>query len=508
MASPISLIGLASNDPVPGVYIQTNFAAGPASSGTTTYSALIVGNKLSTGSATADTVIYGPDTATTMTSVADAIALFGDGSELARRVADFMKVNKTTPLYAIAVAEGGGAAASTGTITVATNATGSATLRIFVGDEFVDTGIVTGDTPTVIAAAAVININSKSSWPVTAANVAGVITITSKQKSLRANFIRYFAQILPTTSGTTVTPLASTACTGGTVSDSNVTALATILGLGRRFYYNVSCAEDATQVGAFLTQIQAEALPTAGRRMRLFAGSVDTQANAITVSTGLNSERCELAWLQNADQTPSGLAATSAAVFALEEAQAIPRINFAFYGQTASTSAIWKLRAPLAGNSPTRAQVFAGLNAGLSVIGVGPAGSTYLYKRVTTRFKNGAVVDYRIRESGKVTIEDFFADDLQGQVIAAMDGAVIGNDPIKGQPEPAPNVKTPRNLKSIINSLLRQYFDKGLIQEIGATIANSIVQREAAPTNRMGALIPLQPVDPWDQAAIRIDQIA
>lgn len=503
--SPISLIGLATNDPVPGVYIQTNFAAGPASSGGTTYSAVILANMLDTGSATPDTTIYGPDTAVSMTSVADAVSLFGDGSEMTRMVKRFMDVNKSTPLYAVAVSESSGAQAD-GYVELTTTATGSATLRIFVCDEFVDTGIVTGDTPTEIAENAVININGKSSWPVTASSAAGLITLTAKNAGLRGNDIRYFAQILPSNISTTVTPVASTKLTQGTVSDDNTAALATIL--GRRFYYCISAASDQTQLGDWLTQIQSEALPTNGRRMRLFASSVDTLANSITLSTALNSERAEVVWLQNADQKPSGLAANQAAFISLFEAQAIPRVNFAFSGNTSTTSGLWKIRAPLAGNAPTRSQVFAALNAGLSPIGVGDAGTTYLYKRVTSRFKNGAVVDYRIREAGKVTIEDFFGDDLQIQVTAAMDGKVIGDDPVKGQPEPAPSVATPRVLKSIINRLLREYFDKGLIQNVATTIANTVVQREVSPTNRMSALIPLEPVDPWDQAALRVDQVA
>lgn len=504
--TPISLIGLATNDPVPGVYIQTNFAQGPASSGGSVYSAIIFANKLSTGSATADTAYYGPDTPITMTSVADAILLFGDGSEAARMVKRFMAVNKTTPLYVVAVSEGASAVASTGTITVAVTATGSGTLRIFVGDEFVDTGIVTGDTPTVIATQAVININSKSSWAVTASNAAGVITLTSKNKGLRANFIRYFAQISPNTSGTTVTPTASTACTGGSVTDDNTAALATIL--GKRFYYCISAAQDVTNLGAWAAQIAQEALPVSGRRMRLFAGSVDTLANAITVATALNTERAEIVWLTTADQSPGGLAANQAAVVSLFEAQAIPRSNFAFFGQTASTNGLWLIKAPLAGNAPTRSQVFAALNAGLSPIGVGAAGTSFLYKRVTTRFKNGSVVDYRIREANKVTIEDFFGDDLQIQIVAAMDGKVIGNDPVKGQKDPGPNVATPRLLYSIIYRLLTEYANKGLIQNLEQTKADTIVQREVSPTNRMTASIPLQPADPWDQAGVQINQVA
>lgn len=502
---PISLLGLSTSDPVPGVYIQTNFGAGPASSGSTVYSAICLGNKLSTGSGTPDTVIYGPDTAIAMNSFDDAVALFGDGSELARMVKRFMDVNKTTPLYAIAVGDGYLGVAATGTLTLTNTATNAATFRIFVEDEFVDIGIVTNDTPTVIAANAVVAINSKSNWPVNAASVAGVITLTAKQTGLRSNDLRYFGQILPTSITTTVTPVASTLMTGGTVSDDNTAALATML--GQRFYYNISAAHDVTQLNNLVTQIETEALPTNGRRMRVFWATADTLANSIAVTTALNSERSECAWLEESDLVPAELASNQAAVAALEESQAIPRVNFAFYGNTAVTAPNWRVRAPLSGLAPTRAQVFAALNAGLSAIGVGAAGTTYLFKRITNRFKNGAVNDFRVRETGKVTVEDFFADDLQGQVLAAMDGKVIGDDPIKGQPEPAPDVATPRVLRGIINRVLRDYFNKGLIQNIAETITNTIVQRESTPPNRMGALIPLQPVDPWDQAAIKIDQV-
>lgn len=513
MTFPISLIGLASNDPVPGVYVQTNFAAGPASSGATTYSAIILGNKLSTGSATADTVIYGPDTTTAMTSVADAISLFGDGSEMARMVKRFMDVNKSTKLYALAITEGTSAVAASGTITLTSAATGSGSLRVFVGDEFVDTGIVSGDSAATIATNAIANINSKTSWPVTASSGgSGVVTLTSKNKGLRANKIRYFAQILPSGIATTVSPTASTACTGGSVADDNTTALATLL--GKRYYYMVEATDgyEASAVdsnlSALVSQVQSEALPISGRRQRVFAGSSDTLANTITVATAINSERCELVWLQNSDVSPAELAANQAAIVSLEEAQAVPRSNFAFYGQTPSTSGNWKVKAPKSGTAPTRSQIFSALNAGISPIGVGEAGTTFLLKRVTTRFKNGSNVDYRIREANKVTIEDFFADELLLAVQAAMDGKNIGDDPAKGQPEPAANVATPRLLKKIINSKLRDYFDKGLIQNVADTIVNTIVQRETSPTNRMSAVIPLQPVDPWDQAAIRIDQIA
>lgn len=501
----ISIVGLSASDPVPGEYVEVNFAQGEASSGSATYAALLIGGKLSTGSATEGTVLYGPDTPVSLATESDAIALFGAGSELHRMWRKFTLVNSTTPLYAIAVAEGGSAVAATGTITVATTATGAGTLRIFVQDYFVDVGFVTGDTPTVIATAAVAALNAVPYAPVVASNVAGVITLTAKQKGLRGNFIRYFAQIKPSTSGTTVSPTASTACSGGSVSDSSTTALSTIL--AKRFYYIVSAAEDQTQLVALLSQVNTQALAVTGIRQRVFAGSVDTLANTITLTTALNGARCELAWLYQSDMPPCELAANQAAVYALEEAPLVPRLNFDFYGADAKTSSNWKVKAPLSGAAPTRSQLVSALNSGITPIGVFANGNTYLVSRITTRFLNGSNVDYRIRDAHKVTICDRYSDDLQAKYALQFRGKQIGDDPVKNQPTPGANVVTPRVLKAAINRLTHDYEENDLLQRVGEIIANTIVQRESSPSTRMSAQIPLFTADVLHQIATQINQV-
>lgn len=502
----ITFTGFASNDPVPGEYAEVVLGAGPVSAGSSIYGALILAGMLSTGSATADTVLYGPDTASSMSSEADAIALFGAGSEMHRMVRHFLAVNQTTPLSCLAVSEGGGATAATGTITIATTATGAATLRIWLGTEYVDTGISTGDTVTTIAAAAVININSRTYWPVVASAVAGVITLTSKQKGLRANFIRYFAQIKPGAIGTTVTPIASTLTSGGTVSDSSTTALGTIV--AKRFYYLISAAEDAAQLGALVSQVNTQALPVTGIRQRVFAGSVDTISNAITITTGLNAARAEVTWLAQSDVPPCSLAANAAAVYSLEEASTPPRLNFSSYGDDAQTSSNWKIPAPLSGAAPTRPQILAALNAGLTPIGVLSGGRTHLVKRITTRFLNGSVTDYRVRDAHKITICDFYADDMLAKAAATMRGKTIAADPLKNEPVPGPNVLTPRVVKASINRLTRDYGENDLLQNVAIIINTTIVQRSVANKNRMTALVPLQPIDICDQVAFSVQQVA
>lgn len=499
----IVLTGLAANDPVPGEYVEVAFAQGPASLATGTDKVLFMGGMLSSGVGSAS-VVYGPDSAVPMTSADDAALLFGLGSELHRQIKRFMEINKTTPVYAIAIAEGSSPSAATGTITVATTATGPGTLRIFIGDEFCDVGFTTGDTPTVIAAAAVVQINAKSHWPVTAANSAGVITITTKQKGLRANLTRYFARMIPFTgSGSTVTPVASTLVTGGTVSDDNTAALAVVV--AQKFYYIVPAAVDSTQLARLLAQVTSQALPVNGIRQRIVWGSTDSLANTITIVDALNSARGEVAWQLDGDVPGPELAAMLTAAYMLYEAPSVPRLNFNFYGQADGEP--WGLRAPLAGTVPTRSQVSAALSAGVSPIGVqGP--NAYLVKRVTNRYKLGAIVDYRIREPHKVLISDRYADSLITKAALQMRGKQIGDDPIKNQPTPGPNVVTPRVVKAMINGLTDNYGGNDLLQNVPEIKANTIVLRDTNNRQRMGARVPLQPIDILDQIAFRVDQVA
>ena len=507
MSAEITLTGLAANDPVPGNYGEIVFAQGPASGGGSAYVLLLIGGMLAAGNAAYATV-YGPGTPIQMATEQDAISLFGAGSELHRMFRRVTLVNTTTPLYAIAVQEGTSAAQSTGTITFTGTATGAATARVFVQDQYVDTGISTGDTPTVQAANAAINVNSQTRWPVTAAAVAGVLTLTAKQKGLRSNFIRYFAQIKPSTSGVTVTPTISTLQSGGTVSDSanQAAALATILPF--RYYYLVSAAEDATQLGALLAQVNAQALPVSGITQRVFAGSQDTLANVTTIATGLNGALAEIVWLAQSDAPPCELAATQAGIMALLEASFPPRLNMDGVGNDSVTQGLWPIKAPLSGAAPTRAQIAAALNSGISPIQVWPTGNTSLVSRITTRSLNGATVDYRTRDSSIVTILHLLWDYLKAQEVAQLSGKVIGQDPVANSPDPAPNVCTPRVYRAVIVQVLSLFASNGMLQNLAQIIAGTQVQISGVSATRMTALIPAQPVALLHQTATSITQVS
>jgi len=505
-SADIVLTGLAANDPVPGVYVEENFAQGPAAGDSSPREVLLMGNKTSSGSAVADTQVYGPDTQVPLQTEQDCINLFGAGSELHRMFRRFTTINRTTTLRAIAVTASAGAAA-TGVITIATAATGSGNLRIWIGDTVIDTAVLQGDSVTSVAASAVLNINAQTFLPVTAGAVAGVLTLTAKNAGPRGNLIR-FQTAITSGIGMTATGSADAYMSGGATADSNATALGTIL--STKYYRIVPAAVDSTQLLALCTQVGIQAQPVSGMVQRVIAGSVDTLANAITLATGLNNARAEISWSKFSPWTPAELAANMAAIVSLYEdvAGPNPRCNFAGFGNDATTQPFWVVPASRdTSASPTRTDVKSALNNGLSPIGVNPNRSTYLVNRITTRSLSGVVQDYRIRDSHKVTIVDFFSDDLKAKTQLQHSGKKIANDPPKGAHPPGPTVVTPTIYRGTIFGLIDQYDANDLLQDVVTIKANTIVKRGNANTTQMQARIPLDTIDCCFQFAIAVDQV-
>ena len=507
MPFSIPLTGLAANDPVPGNYLEINFAQGAASLGTATYPILLLGNKSTAGDATPDTIVYGPNANSPLplATVQDAINRFGQGSELHRMFRRVTKVNTVTPVYAVAVTESVGAAAALA-ITYVGTATANATSRTYIGDEFVDTAITSGDLIATMATNTAASINSRLDWAVTASAALGVVTVTAKNKGLRGNWLRGSCVILGAGVGTTVTPTAQTFFTSGTTADSNVTALATILPF--KYYYIASAAEDATQLGALNTQVNLQAQPITGIRQRAVGGSVDTAGNVNTIANGINSARCEVVWMQNADWTPAELAAYMSAIYALEEVPTAFRCNFSGYGTDAVTSTRWLVPPAKSGTAPTRATIKAALNSGVTPIATNANGSTYLVKRITTRFLSGTNNDYRIRDSHKVTVCDRFGDDWLNMCALEFSGKKIVNDPLKGQRTPGGDTVSPRVIKGSLLKLEEDYSDLQLIQNVDDIKAGTQVIRETSPTTRASCKVPLQTIDILDQIATSLDQTA
>lgn len=505
MPGSITITGLSSTDPIPGAYVEVAFAQGDAAGSGSPIEVLLMGNMLSTGTATADTIVYGPDTTVQLQTEQDAINLFGTGSELHRMFRRFTKINKDVTCRAIAVSESAGSQA-TGIVEFVGTATAAGTARLYVGDEFAEIAIANLDTPTVSAAAMVTAINANTHWGVTAANASGVITLTARQKGPRGNEIRFMPNITPSI-GQTIPTAIDRAMAGGATADSNTTALGTIA--NSRYYYIVSAANDATQFDALSDQVSSQAAPTTGIRQRCIAGSTDTISNTNTLATGRNSARSCLVWSEKSPWTGAELAANMAGVITLFETKPNPRTNFASFGNDSTTAAYWVVPRPRLDSAiPSRTNIKSALNNGVTPIAVNPNGTTYLVNLITTRSLNGSQNDYRIRDHHKVTICDFFGDDLLAKITLNFPGMRIANDPPAGGKPPGPLVATPARVRSSVFGLIDVYDANDLLQDVPIIKEATIVQRETSPGTRMGIRVPLRPIDNFLQAALSVHQVA
>lgn len=526
----IILVGLGSNVPNPGTYIELDFAQGPVAGSGAARAVLLMGNSIAAGACTQDTVVYGPDTAVPCQTETDVINLFGTGSQLHRMFLRFTAVagsNSTIPIYFIAVTRSAGTAAST-TQVITTTATSNGNCRVWCEDAFVDTTITSGQTATQIGAAIAASVNSQTRWPVTANSVTGTVTYTAVQKGLEGNWIRMQAAITPGTAtiATTTTLTANTNLTSGATQDVYTTALSTIL--PNRYYYIVCGDSDATNVGLVVSQVATQALPVNGIRQRVVFGSSDTLANTITVATGINNARAEVVWGGTAvDLPPAELAANNAAIYMLLEQGApygVARKNFSLFpSPNGADGSLWKLlpsRNGVAG-APTVANVTSALNNGISPMTVvaGAGGGAQFVKRCTTRSLNGAQPDYRVRDAHKVSVCDYWCDDAGAITALQFGGKDLLPDPIQGQPPPPAIAVTPSIWKAALQNLVIQYgnagqwgYPPGVTPQPGQSPADVInglfiVQAENNPPTRMSCLAPLSPCNIADQFAMLVQQV-
>jgi hypothetical protein len=535
----IILVGLAATYPLPGTYIEMDFAAGPVGGAGGPRLVILIGNMTSAGTATPNTVVYGPDTQTPCQTETDVTTLFGPGSQLHRMWLRFSSVagaNTGIPIYFIAVTSSLGAAASVTANFAGSSALANFNLRAWVVDDFIDTPVTVGQNGGQIGTNVAANINSQTRWPVTAAGTSALV-ITAKEPGPEGNWIPVQFAIQATggvATGISCSILANTRLSGGTTADINTTALATIV--NTRYYYYCMGDSDSTNVGAAVTQANNNAAPTVGIRGRVVSGNVDTSANAITQATGINSARGEIVWGNGTDFTPAECAAALTAIYmTLEQGSpwGVARKNFSnFPTSQQNDQNLWNAAGPFGKGGgikgtrsgptsyPTIATIVSQLNNGLSPIGVQQNGQAYLVKRCTTRSLAGATADYRIRDAHKVSVCDYWCDDVQAVTQLNFGGKDILPDPMPGQPPPPPNATTPRLWGSALKDITVRYGNAGQwayppnqpvvagVTAADAINANAIIQQETSPATRMSAYFPLSPVNIFDQAAVLGQQIS
>lgn len=496
---PLSLTGVASNWLVPQSLIETSFANGTLLGAPGTPSVLLMGVKTSSGTATVDTVVYGP-----LGTEAEVIDKFGAGSDIHIQWLKFTEVCKTAPIYAIAVTESGGTAA-TGTVTFVGAASAAGKVVYTVCGREISVAISSGDSITTIGDnfAAAVN-NYRPHLPVTAVNGAGTVTITHRIKGTNGNFVRHRATI---TSGITTTCTVNAATLGtGATDETYTTALATILPTCYNYILpaiNANGASDA-RYAALSTQVTTQALPTTGIRQKTIVGSCATLANATTFATAYNKPRNQVVWQENSEWLPMEVAAHFAGVrYNTETSFAGCGNSYDNYGR--GVNDIWNVPCQYSqADWPTLVEQNTALGVGLTPVAAGAAGKSYVVMSCTA-----AGADTRIRDTCKVTVIDQFAADLAAAYESQWQRAKIADNQVDGaRPYPA-NVATPDRVKNttIVPVVLR-YYDASLVSNFDDTVEAIATGIDPTVVTRMNARIPLKVTALCHQFAALVSEVS
>lgn len=209
---------------------------------------LLIGQKLAAGTAVAGVPVM-------VATEAQAKAYFGQGSMLARMMAQYRKSDLTGEVWCLPVADAAAGVASTGTITVAGPATAAGTINLYIAGQNVQVAVGSTDAATVIATSIAAAVNANADLPVTAVAAAAVVTLTCKWKGATGNDITMLdsfraqagGEKLPT--GVALTYNGSGLLTAGT---TNPTLTTTITAMGDDLYdFVIHPYTDATSLDAF-----------------------------------------------------------------------------------------------------------------------------------------------------------------------------------------------------------------------------------------------------------------
>jgi len=172
-------MGVPSNVTLPFVGVEFNNTIAVSGSAKFPPRALIVGQKLTGG--TADTgKVY------SVSSLNDVIALAGSGSSIYREVEAFIANSNTVPLDVIFADDPGGATAAVTTVTITGTATKAGEAALYVDGKRYAVAIAVGDDEDAISQALVALVNADSNAAVTAADDTNFFTLTANNKGVGA----------------------------------------------------------------------------------------------------------------------------------------------------------------------------------------------------------------------------------------------------------------------------------------------------------------------------------
>lgn len=457
-SSSAGATGVPASYKYPAVLLALALGANAASIDGAPLKLALVGNKTSAGTMTADTQVYRP------TSVDDAIAAAGTGSELALMAIAAMKIPGVS-VYMVANTEASGSKAAA-TLTIATAATGSGNFYLWIHGVKITVGITAGDSVATMTTNVTNAISARTAeLNVTASGVTGtgIITITARHNGTRGNAITLRKSQDSSVTGTTFTLSAAT-LGSGSGSDSLTTAIAT---LATGIYHRIAVAQvDATNLGLLKTHLTSQGGALIGRREQAIFCSTASLGTATTLVQNLNEPLMQALWHPSGEDLPGVVSAGWAAKRAVAEATA-PEVNLSSWNPTVVDVSSFCHPQSDASLYCSNSSAASALDVGLTPIQVAADGTTFVVRSITTHSQDSSGnPDWRVLDTVNVTVPQRWADDLAVDIPTEFAGKNLVDDPADSDDELPPNVTTPSAVKSHCIGLAQTWEKNGRFQQV------------------------------------------
>lgn len=417
-------------------------------------------------------------------SAEDASALYGQGSMLSRMIRAFRANDTFGELWVYPVADAGAGTLGTKTVTVTGTATGAGTLALYIGGRVVPAVVAVGDTPTVIAGKVVAAVTANVRLPYTAANAAGVVTLTARNKGTLSNSIDVRANLLGKRGGEVlpagVTVAVATGVSGAT--DPDLTGLAAALG-DEEFDVIVAPYTSTTQINALRDMMNDTSGRWAWSRQiygHVFAAMKDSSANLITFGDGRNDQHMTV--LGYEAENPTSVAEMAAAFAA--QAFISVRADAARPLQTLELLGVFPTPT---GNRWTKSIQQSLLTKGIALVSNDAAGSVRILRAVTTYQKNAwAQTDISYLDCETLFTLAEVIRRLRGRITQRFPRSKLANDGTRFGAGQA--IVTPKIIKAELVAQYAEMVEQGLCEDAEGFAAATIVERNANDPSRVDVL--------------------
>lgn len=491
MADNITFMTIPLDWRVPGANIEIDHTKAVRGLPQMPHKMLVIGQRLATGSVAAATPVR-------VTRKEDGVNYFGRGSMMAQMIAAALAVNPYTEFWAIALDDNGAGTQAAGTLTFTGSPTESGTLNLRVGGRNIQTAITASQTVAQIATAVAASINADLDGAVTAAAVAGVVTITSRHKGIEQNDIDirlnyYQGEVTP--KGLTV---AIAAMSGGTANPDVTAAITAMSSIAA--YTILSGLTDAANVALIEAELQARWGGMQMRQGHMFAHKNGAYSALSTYGSARNSAHTTFSGLKSSPTLPWEIGAQFGAAVEFSGANdpAVPFRSIYLPG----------VLAPKESDRFTDSERNLLLHDGISTFTVDQGGNVYVEQVVTTYQQNTfGIEDTSLLKLNTKWTVDYMRYAFRVDVLNTFPKHKLAGDDVLDRISAGQPIATPKLIKNCLIGTAMKLEKVGLLEDLDQFIKDLIVVRSESDVNRVNAILPPNVINQFDVFAASVQYI-